>query len=131
MGVFYPSHYLVAVFQNPGIAAHAVEKLWNAGFEHSDAMAADGEAVIELDEEGKGLGGVVMRAFSRFLATEQKYTDHDAKLARNGAGFVAVYCPTEDLKQSAWTIVKSEDPLDARYYGPGAVEHLAGDPDTD
>lgn len=131
MGVFYPSHYLVAVFRDPRVAVHAVEKLWNAGFEHSDAIAVQGKDVIELDKEEKGLGAYAMQAASRFFATEQKFTDHDLKLARQGAGFLAVYCPTEDLKKSAWSIVKSQDPFDARYYSTGAVEHLAGDPDTD
>jgi hypothetical protein len=131
MGVFYPCHYLVAVFRDPAAAAHAVEKLWSAGVEQSDAIAVDGKAVIELDQEGKGLGAFMMQAISRFLATEQKFTDHDLELARNGAGFVAVHCPTDDAKNSAWKIVKSQDPYDARYYANGGVEHLAGDPDTD
>jgi hypothetical protein len=131
MGIFYPCHYLVAVFQDPHVAAHAVEQLWNSGFEHSDAIAVEGKDLIELSKEQTGLGGFVMQAASRFFATEQKYTDHSLELARNGAGFLAVYCPTDDLKQSAWSIVKSDDPFDARYYAAAAVEHLAGDPDTD
>ncbi len=131
MGVFYPCHYLVAVFRDPRVAAHAVEKLWNAGFQHSDAIAVEGKDVIELDKEEKGLGGFVMQAASRFFATEQKYTDHDLKLAREGAGFLAVHCPSEDLKKTAWGIVKKQDPYDARYYATGGVVHLAGDPDTD
>jgi hypothetical protein len=131
MGVFYPCHYLVAVFRDPAVASHTAQKLWNAGFERDDAIAVDGQDVIELDKEEKGLGAFVMQAVSRFLATEQKYTDHDLELAEKGAGFLAVYCPTDDRKHAAWRIVKGEDPFDARYYASGAVEHLAGDPKTD
>ncbi len=131
MGVFYPTHYLLAVFRDPAVAGHVAQKLWNAGFEHSEAIAVEGKDWIELDKEEKGLGGFVMQAISRFLATEQKYTDHDLELARKGAGFLAAHCPTDDLKNRAWGIVKREDPFDARYYTAGGVEHLAGDPKTD
>jgi hypothetical protein len=127
LGVFYPEHYLVAVFRNPRTAAHAVKKLWDAGFERSDAIATDGRAVIELEKEETGLAAFVMQAMSRFFSTEQLFTDHDLKHARHGAGFLAVHCPTEDLKQTAWDLVKTLDPLDARYYGAVGIEHLAGD----
>jgi hypothetical protein len=131
MGVFYPNHYLVAVFRDPQKAALAVQKLWNAGFERSDAIATDGSAVVELDKEETGLTGFVMQAMSRFFATEQVFTDHDLEHARRGAGFLAVHCPSDDLKKKAWSIVKGEAPLDARYYGTDGIDHLAGDPKTD
>ena len=50
LGVFYPTHYLIAVFRNPAGAEFAVHKLWNAGFASSDAIAADGKAVLEFDK---------------------------------------------------------------------------------
>jgi hypothetical protein len=131
LGVFYPNHYLVAVFRDPEKANAAVQKLWHAGFEHSDAIATDGSAVVELDKEETGLTTFVTQAMSRFFATEQLFTDHDLHHARRGAGFLAVHCPTEDTKKSAWNIVKGEKPLDARYYGTDGIDHLAGDAKTD
>jgi hypothetical protein len=131
MGVFYPNHYLVAVFRDPEQAAQVVQKLWNAGFVRSDAIATDGNAVVELDKEETGLTGFVMQAVSRFFATEQIFTDNDLEHARHGAGFAAVHCPTDDLKKKAWGIVKSGAPLDARYYGSDGIDHLAGDVQTD
>ena len=50
LGVFYPTHYLVAVFRNLEGAEFAVHKLWNAGFVPADAIAADGNAVLEFDK---------------------------------------------------------------------------------
>lgn len=131
LGVFYPNHYLVAVFRDPETAALVAQKLWNAGFERSDAIATDGKAVVELDREETGLAGFVMQAISRFFATEQVFTDHDLEHARHGAGFLAVHCPTDDLKKRAWNIVKVDAPLDARYYGSDGIDHLAGDVKTD
>jgi hypothetical protein len=127
LGVFYPTHYLVAVFPNPAGAESALHKLLNAGFAPSDAIAADGNAVLEFDKEETHLAGFVMRAVSRFFGTEQEFADHDLEDARKGAGFLAVLCPTDDLKNRAWSLIESEGPLDARYYSRLGIEHLAGD----
>jgi hypothetical protein len=129
-GVFYPTHHLLAVFQTPAHAAQTVEKLWAAGFAKTDAVAADGAEVLALGE-GHGLASYVMQSMSRFFSTEQKFTDDSLEHARNGAGFLAVRCPTDDVKNSAWAIVKTENPLDARYYTLSGIEHLAGDANTD
>ena len=130
LGVFYPTHYLIAVFRDPAGSEFAIHKLWNAGFAPSDATAADGKAVLEFDKEETDLAGFVMQAISRFFATEQVFADHDLEDARHGAGFLAVRCPTDDLKNAAWSIIEPEAPLDARYYSRLGIEHLAGDFET-
>ena len=127
LGVFYPTHSLIAVFRNPAGADSVVHKLWDAGFAPSDAVAAHGKAVLEFDESEMDLGAFVMRAISRFFATEQVFEDQDLEDARRGAGFLAVRCPTDDLKNTAWSVIEPEGPLDARYYSAGGIEHLAGD----
>jgi hypothetical protein len=127
LGVFYPTHYLIAVFRDPAGSEFAIHKLWNAGFAPSDAIAADGKAVLEFDKEETDLAGSVMQAISRFFATEQVFADHDLEDARQGAGFLAVRCPTDELKNTAWSLVEPEGPLDARYYSALGIEHLAGD----
>ncbi len=126
-GVFYPTHQLIAVFRHPSDAEAAVHQLWNAGFASSDAIAADGKAVLEFDKDEISLAGFVMQALSRFFATEQEFADQDLKDARHGAGFLAVRCPTDDLKNTAWSLIKPEKPIDARYYARLGIEHLAGD----
>jgi hypothetical protein len=131
LGVFYPTHYLVAVFRDLTGAESALHKLSNAGFAPADAIAADGKTVLEFDEEETNLAGFVMQAISRFFATEQVFTDHDLAAARRGAGILAVHCPTDELKSTAWSVVEAEGPLDARYYSRGGIEHLAGDFKTD
>lgn len=131
LGVFYPTHHLIAVFRDPESAFRAVNNLWKAGFAHSDAIATDGKALIELEKEEAGLASLVMQAVSRFFATEQMFTDHDLEHAQHGAGFLAVRCPSSERKDMAWNIVKTQDPLDVRYYATGGIEHLAGDPETD
>ena len=131
MGAFYPTHCLVAVFRNPAAAESTLHKLLSAGFASSDAIAADGKAVLEFDKDEKDLARFIMQAISRFFATEQVFADHDLEDARHGAGFLAVRCPTDDLKNAAWSVVEPEGPLDARYYARLGIEHLAGDFKTD
>ena len=73
-------------------------------------VAADGKAVLEL-----------------FFATEQVFADHALEDARHGAGFLAVRCPTDHLKNSALSVIELEALLDARYYSRLGMEHLGGD----
>jgi hypothetical protein len=127
LGAFYPTHHLVAVFRSPAGAERALHKLLSAGFAPSDAIATDGNAVLEFDKEETDLARFIMRAISRFFATEQVFADHDLKDARKGAGFLAVRCPTDNLKNIAWSVIEPERPLDARYYSEVGIEHLAGD----
>ncbi len=128
---FCPTHCLVAVFRNPAGAESALHKLLSAGFAPSDVIAADGEAVLEFDKDEKDLARFILQAISRFFATEQVFADRDLEDARHGAGFLAVRCPTDDLKNAAWSLIKPEGPLDARYYSRLGIEHLAGDFKTD
>lgn len=127
LGVFYPKHYLIAVFRDSGAAQRAATDLRRAGFSESEAIAVTGEDFIELANEETGPGNFIMQALSRFFATEQVTHDQDLDLAHRGAGFVAVHCPTEGQKNNAWTVLQPENPLAARYYAGNGIEHLAGD----
>ena len=131
LGVFYPNHYLIAVLWNLQTAQRVAKKLQLAGFAEDEVIAVAGQDFIELSHEETGLGSFLMQALSRFFATEQKSHDSDLYLARHGAAFVAVHCPSEKTKQEAWGVLQSETPLAARYYGTGGIEHLAGDYLTD
>ena len=127
LGVFYPKHYLVAVFRDSRGAQRAVKELWVAGFAEDEAIAVAGQEFVDLAGEETGPGNFVMQALSRFFATEQKTHDADIAQAQRGAGFVAVHCLTEESKQQAWNMLEPEGPLAARYYGAAGIEHLAGD----
>ncbi len=127
LGAFYPTHCLVAVFRDQAGAELALQKLLSAGFAPADAIAADGKAVLEFDKDEKDLARFIMQAISRFFATEQVFADHDLVDARHCAGFLVVRCPTDDLKNAAWSVIEPQGPLDARYYSRLGIEHLAGD----
>jgi hypothetical protein len=127
LGVFYPKHYLIAVFPDLDAARLIDQNLKSVGFRQEDLITIGGAEIIELAKEETGPGSLLMQALSRFIGTEQIYADHDLHHARHGAGFVAVYCPAEETKNKAWRVIGPTPPLDARYYGSGGIEHLAGD----
>ncbi len=127
LGVFYPKHYLIAVFRDLKTAQQAVAKLRLAGFAEDEAIAVAGADVLELTQEETGPGSFLMQAVSRFFATEQISHDSDVHLAEQGAAFVAAHCPAEQSKDEAWKVLGAEGPLAARYYASDGIEHLAGD----
>ena len=110
----YPNHYLIAVLWDLETAQRAAKKLRLTGFAEDDVIAVEGQDFIELSEEETGLGSFLMQALSRFLATEQKSHNSDLYLARHGAAFVAVHCPSEKTRQDAWGVLQSETPVAAR-----------------
>jgi hypothetical protein len=127
LGVFYPKHYLIAVFRDSRAAQQAVRDLWGAGFPKDEAISVAGQEFLDLAKEETGPGNFVMQALSRFFATEQKTHDSDLERAQHGAGFVGVHCLTDESKLAAWTMLQPAGPLAARYYGAAGIEHLAGD----
>ena len=84
LGVFYPKHYLIAVFRHLPTAQQAVAKLRLAGFAEDEAIAVAGEDVLELTKEESGPGNFLMQAVSRFFATEQVSHDSDLRSGRAG-----------------------------------------------
>jgi hypothetical protein len=130
LGVFYPDHALIAIFPSIKRAQNAKGKLCGAGFSDGEALVVPGADLIELVQEESARGGLLgflTKKVSRFLHTEVAYTDHDLMYAKRGAAVLAVYCPDERTKKTAWHLIASTDPLAARYYTIGGIEHLAGE----
>lgn len=130
-GVFYPRHCITAAFPAVPPAERAERALRSAEFEPDHILVASGRDVIEFDRDHTTILSLMMRAISRFFKTEQSFNDLNLEYARHGAGFLIVRCLDGNQKDQAWQIIKNENPLDARYYSFGSIEHLAGDPDTD
>jgi hypothetical protein len=129
-GIFYPKHHLLAVFPNLQDAYQAKKALLDSGEPKEDSIAVAGEEVLAFAQEylwKEGLWGVFMTELSRAIGTEAVYADKDLEMARQGAAFLAVHCPTEDAKTAAWKSLEPACPVAARYYSLGGIEHLAGD----
>jgi hypothetical protein len=129
-GVFYPNHYLLAVFPTLADADLAKDELTHAGRGDEDVISVSGDEVVHFAEDhllNDGLWGLLMTKLSRTFGTEARYADKDLVAAKNGAAFVAVHCPTDDVKMETWSFLEPRRPLVARYYTLGGIEHLAGE----
>jgi len=130
LGVFYPDHILLAIFPNLQGAQKGKDKLRGSGFSDDEALVAPGSDLADLireETDRTGFFGRFMITLSRFLHTEAAYTDRDLARARRGAAVLAVRCPDEHTKTEAWNAIASTDPLAARHYKAGGIEHLAGE----
>ena len=130
LGVFYPVHYLVAIFPTLREALLARETLVHSVEPDDHAIVVSGEdLVLFAEEHGQkhGLWGLFMTALSRAFGSEAAYLDRDLEMARHGAAVLAVYCPTHDDKCATWTCLRHASPRAARYYSFGGIEHLAGE----
>jgi hypothetical protein len=130
LGLFYPTRYLFAVYPSFENAEEARNQLAAAGLGSERTIAVPGEDVIQFAEEHvsqDGIWGALMREISRLLATEEVYAEHDLKLARRGAGFLAVHCQNDHAKERVWSHLEPTRPVVARYYMPSGIEHLKGE----
>jgi hypothetical protein len=129
-GVFYPKHYLLAVFPSFEEADGAKEELLRAGRVDEDVIAVPGDEVVRFAEEHlfkDGLCGLLMTALSRSIGTEAAYADNDLAAAKKGAAFVAVHCPDKQVKAQMWSLLQPRRPAAARYYTSAGIEHLVGE----
>jgi len=130
LGTFYPTHYVLAVYPSLKDAEEARRQLVAAGFPGDEVIAVPGGDMLRLCAEHvvkDGLTGAVMRKLSRIFVTEVPYSDRDVKFAEQGAGFLAVHCRDERVKERAWGHLQLTEPLAARYYAPSGLEHLVGE----
>jgi hypothetical protein len=130
-GIFYPKGYLVAVFRDYPTAVNAEKQVRHSGVPEDQVIAVPGQDVVDWTEENlvkKGLWATLMRELSRLFATEEIYNRNDLEHAKRGAAFLAVHCPTDARKQSAWNLIKGvSTPIAARHYSLGGVDHLLGE----
>ena len=93
-------------------------------------ISVSGDEVVQFAEDhllNDGLWGALMAKMSRMFGTEARCADNDLTAAKRGAAFVAVHCPTQEIKLGAWKLLDPRHPLIARYYSFGGIEHLAGE----
>jgi hypothetical protein len=130
LGVFYPKHYLLAIFPSLAEAERVEEKFKRAGCMEEDVISVSGEELVHFSADHllrHGVWGALMTQLSRMLGTEAMYRDNDLVAAKKGAAFVAVHCPTEKFKTDSWKLLEPMHPLVARYYHFAGIEHLAGE----
>ena len=127
LGVFYPTHYIIATFTTFEAAEQAAQALRGAGFSENEVLAIPGAGLLEFFSEFRsnaGLWAGVMTMLSRAFGTEQVFADDDQELAHKGAGFLAVHSPTEAGTCRIEGMIKRFEPLAMHWYESGGVQSL-------
>jgi hypothetical protein len=127
LGVFYPEHYIIATFRTPELTQQAAQALRGAGFSEDDVSAIPASGILEFFEEFRAQAGPwagVMTMLSRAFGTEQVFADADVASARAGAGFLAVYSPSEDDKSRIHALLTPFEPVAMHWYSAGGIECL-------
>jgi len=123
-GVFYPLHYIVAVFPDVTKARHANRDMVFAGFPADQAAVFEGKDFLEHEEKPAGYWNLIMQGVSHAIGAEQLSMEHHVELARKGAAFLIVHCQSNAMKDAAWSKIREAEPIAAHYYTRGYVEHL-------
>jgi hypothetical protein len=127
LGVFYPTHYIFAVFPSFGAATNAAGKLQEVGFEKDELAAVTSAEALRFFNEVRadvGLWGELMSRISRFFGTEEVFADIDIRRSGEGAGFLAVYCPHEQEAELVHYLLEPFEPLSMQLYLPGGIRSL-------
>jgi hypothetical protein len=125
-GVFYPLHYVVAVFDTPERAEQVRQAFIDAGFAEDDVASATGGFVTSKLESMTAATWLerFKIGFASFLGTELGYIDDDRKLAQRGCAFLFVYTPDDDSIKRAEALLQRAHPLSARRYDHAGIRRL-------
>jgi hypothetical protein len=127
LGVFYPTHYIIASFPGFDQTNEAAQALRKAGFSDDEVLAIPGPEVLRYFEEFRehsGLWSGVMTMLSRAFGTEQTYADADVHRARVGGGFLAIHSPEEAQMVCIKKLVEPFGPTAMHWYQAGGIQSL-------
>jgi hypothetical protein len=118
-GIFYPTGYVLSVFQNGGDAAEAAAALGRAGFTPGDMVSASGTDMLAFAHELRAVHGL-FNAFERFLSEhlgdEANAANEIVDLADAGNTFLAVYAPGDAATARAASATREYEPLVMRKF---------------
>ena len=126
-GSFYPTNYVLAVFEHNADAAQAGDKLRSAGFAADDVIVASGKEVVEHEKIAKSEQGIFARLgeqWSRLYTDESADANALIEFARKGAAFVLVYAPEDADTTRAGDVLRAHHPPVLRKYGKLAITEL-------
>lgn len=126
-GIFYPTDYIVAIFDSVETAKRARGIMLSAGYSEDEADAVPSEYVMADIEEGTKNASLLTRVrqqISKALGAEAEYWEEDLRFAKQGAGFLAVRCRTEAEAKRVLRLLQPEHPRKMRRYGQAGIEEL-------
>ena len=113
-GTFYPTRYIIAVFQTAQEAEDAVADLSKTGFE---ARHATPQQVLERAREFRQQRSLAQKIAQSVYSDEKQTIIDLIALARDGRHFVDVYVPEESQVQQVEAILDRYHTEAMVYYG--------------
>jgi hypothetical protein len=126
-GIFYPTDYLVAIFDSLETAKRARGIMLSAGYAEDEVDAVPSDYVLADIAQGMKNAGLLTRVrqqISRALGAEADFWEEDSKFAKQGAGFLAVRCATAAEGKRVLRLLQPEHPKKMRRYDQAVIEEL-------
>ena len=127
LGVFYPWRYVIATFPSFEPAKAAEAALRQAGLGADDVLAVTGEEMLTFFDQLRAetsLFGAMMERLSLGFATEAAFVTADIRRAQEGAGFLAIFHPSDSDTARLRDILAPLEPLTMHWYRLGSIESL-------
>lgn len=124
-GIFYPVDHMIVVFESVAVAGSVERQLHAAGIDADDILVMDAEYVqedIRVRLTDAGWIDKLVRQFS--IGKERAFWNDDLAWAEQGAGFMAIWCPTEEIAARLADLIRPAQPLSMRRYRALAIETL-------
>jgi hypothetical protein len=121
-GVFYPTRYIIAVFENADQAEQAVAAVTQAGYE---ARHATPQQALERAEAFLHQRSPAQRVEGAISSDEKDAMQEYIALAKKGQHLVDVYVPQEPEVAQVEAILEAHGASHIHYYGAWDVEDLS------
>jgi hypothetical protein len=126
-GIFYPTNYIIAVFDSYETAQRAEKIMLSAGYADEEVDAVSSDYIIADIEKGTKNATLIKRIeqrITRHFGSDAALWEEDLKWAKEGAGFLAVYCPTEHEAHRVLRLLSPLKPKSMRRYERFVIEDL-------
>lgn len=126
-GVFYPKEHILVTFPSYEQALAAEITLHQNGFRKEETRAFPGTELLRFFSELRaqaGLWGTLMAKLSLALGTEETFVVQDERRAKEGAGFLAIYCPQTHEDSRIREVLLPFHPVAMQRYLATGIESL-------
>jgi hypothetical protein len=124
LGAYSPTHYVVAVVDDPAAASSALAALQAAGFADVAVELCPGPRFLENYRDFVAHRGPLERAEGLFPAEEQAAVTEYLAEAERGASLVTVHAPRREERARAREILAAHGGHGMRYYGDYTITDL-------
>jgi hypothetical protein len=124
LGAYSPTHYVVAVIDDPAAAISALAALKAAAFSDAAVELCPGPRFLENYRDFVAHRSPLERAVGLFPSEEQAAVTEYLAEADRGASLVTVHAPRREERERARDILAAQGGHGMRYYGDYTITDL-------